>query len=126
MSFFRLIHNILPVRVRLHRLNLDEEGLGRCRHRDDLEELETSTHLFCSCARSAEVWCWVRCCCLGILPVGFAALLDFELIRLMFPDSLVAPTVVWLVGNYLDLALPILIRRGPVLQLVDIVAKLKE
>ena len=92
---------------------------------DDLEELETSTHMFCSCARSAEVWSWIRRCCLGILPVGFAALSDFELIRLMFPGSLVAPTVVWLVGNYLDLAMPILMRRGPVLQLADVVAKLK-
>ena len=48
----------------------------------------------------------------NLLPAGSQLATDYRLIRLMFANGLVAPSVVWLVGNFVDVAFPVLIEEG--------------
>ena len=117
---FKLVHEMLPLGDRQLRIF----GVGKansvdpnCSHRLDRRFLENSTLLFCLCSRAIRTWVWIRKLGVGILPVGLATVSDFNLVRLLIPNGLATPTVDWLVGNYLNLAYPILIKRSPVLNL---------
>jgi len=50
---FRLLHNVLPVRARMARLN-PGMATGHCPHCPG--QLETTDHLFITCIRVADIW----------------------------------------------------------------------
>ena len=52
---FLVIHNILPTRERLHRLNMCENSI--CKKGDGVEDVE---HLFTGCVRSQVALAWTR------------------------------------------------------------------
>jgi hypothetical protein len=91
---FMLVHNILPTRERLLRLNqaVDDEcveGDGR----------ETMEHLFCRCRRTQVAWAWMRRKVINKYP-GYQGLSDFEMINLVTLSKDNTVDYVWLVTHF--------------------------
>ena len=96
---FLLVHNILPVKSRLHRLNL--VNTDRCKEDNMLEDVE---HVFCHCVKSRAGWQWVKYKITNdFIPVGYPVPSDFELLNLCY-ESPHAKEVLWIVANYVQLA----------------------
>ena len=95
---FLLVHNILPVRSRLRRLNMVDSD--KCLLDDFVADVE---HVFCHCVRTREGWQWIRWKInTDLIPNIYPRPSDFELLNLCF----VSPhekEIVWLVGSYVHL-----------------------
>ncbi len=76
-KFFRLLHNILPLRGRLASIGAAADGA--CPHCGDLEEVE---HFFQRCRREADLSDGLYVRLLSLVP-GFPS--DWELLWLAFP-----------------------------------------
>ena len=97
---FLLVHNILPVRARLKRLNMANSD--KCLEEDDM--VADVEHVFCKCSRTREAWQWIRWkVTTDLIPVTFQIPSDFELIHLCF-ESPNEKEIVWLIGSYVSLA----------------------
>ena len=91
---FLLIHNILPVRSRLKRLNMVNSD--KCLQDDLVADVE---HVFCHCLRTREGWQWIRFkVTTDLIPVNFPMPNDFELLHLCF-ESPNVQEIVWLVAD---------------------------
>ena len=92
---FLVIHNILPTRDRLHRLNMSENN--KCKKEDGVEDVE---HLFTGCVRSQVAWAWARRKIMHLLPdwvTQFPS--NFELLHLAY-EALLSMEVLWVVSTY--------------------------
>ena len=96
---FLLVHNILPVRARLKRLNMVNSD--KCLEDDLVADVE---HVFCHCLRTREGWQWIRWKILtDLIPNTFQIPSDFEFLHLCF-ESPNEKEIVWLIGSYVCLA----------------------
>lgn len=122
---WRMLHNVLPTRQRLHRLGMcsdqycaapedrveklllgpREEGLGGLGALCVGGQVDSVLHLFTECVWTRECWGYVRRRCLGLLPRECVGLSDWELLFMYFPEvpKVQASTVIWLVTTYVDL-----------------------
>ena len=73
---FMLVHNILPTRERLFRLN--QAINENCMYGDGKEDIE---NLFCKCQRTQIAWAWMRRKIMTELP-ELQALSNFEMLNL--------------------------------------------
>ena len=91
-----LVHNILPTRERLHRLNQADNNL--CIEGDGVETVE---HLFCSCRRVQVAWAWMR---RKIQYNGLAlpGMSDFDLIHMLSGVPGRSVDLVWLISSYVE------------------------
>ncbi len=76
-KFFRLLHNILPLRGRLASIGAAADGA--CPHCGDPEEVE---HFFQCCRQVADLWDGLYVRLLSLVP-GFPS--DWDLLWLAFP-----------------------------------------
>ena len=79
---FLVIHNILPTRDRLYRLNQCRDD--QCEQGDGVEDVE---HLFTSCVRTQVAWAWCRRKIMNLMPDLQTYPSNFELIHLAY-DSM--------------------------------------
>ena len=94
---FLLVHNILPTRERLLRLN--QVDSDQCEERDGTEDV---VHLFCTCRRSQVAWSWMRRKILNRYP-ELQVLSDFEMLHLLTLDHSDNPLdLIWLVTNFVE------------------------
>ena len=92
---FLLIHNCLPTRDRLLRLNMC--GSAACPKLDGIEDTE---HLFTACIRSQAAWAWIRKKVQDLMPDWVHQFpSNFELIHLAY-EALLDGEVLWLVAHY--------------------------
>ena len=92
---FLVIHNILPTRDRLHRLNMSDNAM--CKKEDGLEDVE---HLFTGCLRTQVAWAWTRRKIMHLLPdwvTQFPS--NFELLHLAY-EALLNREILWLISTY--------------------------
>ena len=128
---FRMIHNIIPNRQRLFKLNqcLDpfclEEQIVRNGEVVGGQE-EDNEHLFTSCLRTREPWLWLRRRILEFLPDTSHNLSNWEIIHLTFPEYIHESTVLWLISSYCDIIWNDLVKRGLKINTRKIVSKLQE
>ena len=94
---FLVVHNILPTRERLLRLN--QVDSDQCEERDGMEDV---VHLFCTCRRSQVAWSWMRRKIINRYP-ELQVLSDFELLHLLTLDHSDDPLdLIWLVANFVE------------------------
>ena len=93
---FMLVHNILPTRQRLFRLNQAQDV--NCLEGDGEESIE---HLFCSCRRTQAAWAWMRRKIINLFP-HLQALSNFEMLNLVTVGQTKVVDYVWLISNYVD------------------------
>ena len=91
---FILIHNILPTRERLFRLNQCRSN--QCDRGDGVEDVQ---HLFTGCVRVQVAWAWCRRKIMHLMPDSPTYPSDFELINLAY-DSPMDDEICWLVAQY--------------------------
>lgn len=92
---FMLVHNILPTKDRLHKLNQVDNP--QCQVQDGVE---STVHAFCLCARVQEAWAWMR---RKIHTNGLAlpGASDFDLIHLNSGLRNKRCDFVWLISHYI-------------------------
>ena len=73
---FLLVHNKLPVRERLFRINVAVDPYCEYCLENTGAEICDLEHYFCSCSRVAETWERLRIIVLGLLDVGIADVSD--------------------------------------------------
>ena len=92
---FLLIHNCLPTRDRLLRLNMTDDAM--CPRQDGIEDIE---HLFTGCVRSQVAWAWTRRKVIHLMPDWVNQYpSDFELLHLVY-EALLNAEILWLVTHY--------------------------
>ena len=89
---FLLVHDILPTRVRLHRLG--QADSEECEFEDGNEDLE---HLFTSCKRVQPAWAWLRKTIEKFLP-AVRRLSNFELLNVCHQSKI----LIFLISFYVD------------------------
>ena len=100
---FLMIHNVLPIRTRLLRLNM--VNTDKCKEDGLLEDVE---HVFCHCVRTRDGWQWIRWKITNdLIPLNFPIPSDFELLNLCF-ESPHDKEIIWLVGSFVHLTWEIL------------------
>jgi hypothetical protein len=94
---FMLIHNIIPNRERLFRLNqVDNSRCVSCR------VVEDNVHYFSECVKVREAWGWVRRRVLDLLPPGNNILSNWELLHLTFTETIMDKEILWLVSTFVE------------------------
>ena len=92
---FLLIHNCLPTRDRLLRLNMCEDAM--CTSQDGIEDSE---HLFTSCVRSHVAWAWTRRKIVHLMPdwvMQYPS--NFELLHFVY-EAVMDAEILWLISHY--------------------------
>ena len=102
---FTLVHGIYKNRARLHDQDRADDPLcphPACRQEDLIQDIE---HIFCSCHMVREAWQWVRKKVMGLLArLGPPPVVsNEEFILAMFPKSTEETTVMFILGNYIQL-----------------------
>lgn len=93
---FMLVHNILPTRERLFRLNQADNAV--CSEGDGVESVE---HLFCTCRRVQVAWAWMRRLILN-KNLALPTVSDFELLHSLSGLDDGTCDLVWLISNYVE------------------------
>ena len=96
---FSLIHNILPTRDRLLRLNhlVNNSFCESCPG-----QVQDITHVFTQCGRVREAWEWTRSVLVSLDPVNLALQSDMNLIHLFYPASTRENDFLFILSNYLE------------------------
>lgn len=119
---FTIIHNILPNRQRLFKMNKIQDEFCQNKNclifrdtdgplpenvisRDDMTiviggHTQDNVHLFCECDKVKEIWAWVRNKVCQMLLVERQNLSNLELIHLAIPSNSNTNEIVWLIANY--------------------------
>ena len=106
---FCLVHNIQPTRQRLYDQGRTQDAacpLPECQGRShDIE------HIFTSCTLVNQAWLWLRTRLLRLLPetVGARGISSIEFLLLQFPKDSMDKEVVWLLGNYCDVVVKVVL-----------------
>ena len=104
---FLLIHNCLPTRDRLLRLNMCDNAT--CPRQDGLENTE---HLFTSCTRSQVAWAWMRRKVTSLMPDWVAQFpSDFELLHLVY-NAQAEAEILWMISHYCNYVWDLKTRHG--------------
>jgi len=91
-----MVHNILPTRERLFRLNQADDAV--CSEGDGVESVE---HLFCTCRRVQVAWAWMRRLILN-QSLALPTVSDFELLHSLSGLDDGTCDLVWLISNYVE------------------------
>jgi exonuclease III len=93
---FMLVHNILPSKERLQRLN--QADTAQCLLGDGEETVE---HLFCSCRRVQVAWAWMRRKILN-KSLALPTVSNFELLNLVSGVRENQLDFIWLISTYVE------------------------
>ena len=92
---FLVIHNILPTRERLHRMNMSING--NCLKMDGVEDVE---HLFTGCVRTQVAWAWARRKVINLMPDWVRQFpSNFELLHLAY-EAILNTEILWVISTY--------------------------
>ena len=92
---FLVIHNILPTRDRLHRMNMS--NTDSCKKLDGVEDVE---HLFTSCVRTQVAWAWTRRKVIHLMPDWVNQFpSNFELLHLAY-EAILNTEILWVISIY--------------------------
>ena len=92
---FLVIHNILPTRERLHRMNMSING--NCLKMDGVEDVE---HLFTGCVRTQVAWAWARRKVIHLMPDWVRQFpSNFELLHLAY-EAILNTEILWVISTY--------------------------
>ena len=105
-KLFLLIHNKLPIKERLHRIQLADNPFCDLCGDSDICEVE---HYFCLCKCVAECWTEVKKILINLLGVNVPNS-DFLLLR--FPKTTHENELTWLVGNYVNQVWKLIYEQG--------------
>ena len=142
---FRIIHNILPNRQRLFRMNkcadpfCENEAVWRevegplnesVSNRSNMKivvggEIEDNLHLFSSCGKTRESWLWLRRIVLEFLPPNSESLSNWEIIHLAFPQYLYENSILWLISSYCEIVWTDSVKRRQNLDSRKVISALK-
>jgi hypothetical protein len=108
---FSLVHNILPTKQRLfiqHRAPSASCPVPQCQG-----IVQDREHLFCSCYFVNQAWLWLRTKMLQLLPttVGATGTSSEDFLLLQFPQDRLDKEIVWLLGNYCDIVVKMVIMK---------------
>ena len=112
---FLLVHNVLPTKERLHRLN--QVDSAACSEGDGVESVE---HLFCTCRRVQVAWAWMRRKLMN-RNLALPTVNDFELIHLVNGVDSISEEkdLIFLISNYVDVVWKLRSERSSYLVDVD-------
>ena len=106
---FCIVHNIHPTKQRLFEQGRVQNAscpIPECQGRS--QDIE---HIFSSCTLVSQAWIWLRTRLLRFLPqtvgAGGTTIVDFLLLQ--FPQDNMDKEVVWLLGNYCDIVVKLVI-----------------
>ena len=104
-----LVHNIQPTRERL--FEQKRAGNAFCPLPQCQDKVQDREHLFCSCSLVCEAWVWLRTKLLQLLPstIGAVGTTNEEFLLLQFPKDSKDKEVVWVLGNFCDIVLKIVV-----------------
>ena len=92
---FLVIHNILPTRDRLHRMNMSNSDI--CKKLDGVEDVE---HLFTGCVRTQVAWAWTRRKVIHLMPDWVRQFpSNFELLHLAY-EAILSTEILWVISMY--------------------------
>ena len=94
---FLLLHNKLPVKVRLFSIRLKPDPYClRCAQ----AEIYDIIHFFCGCELVSNTWSWLK---RQVVRLGRMAqnVADWDVINLFFPNSRRGREITWLVSTYI-------------------------
>ena len=91
---YLLVHNKLPVKERLFRVNLIGDPYCSICPGTQLCDID---HFFCSCLRVKEAWLLIKNSIHNLIG---SAPPDYQLVRFSFPKCNFENEVIWLMGSY--------------------------
>ena len=94
------MHNKLPVKERLFRIQVEADPYCEYCLVSTGAEICDVEHFFCSCSRVAETWRRLKSIVVYLLEVGDADVSDWDLINLHLPNIRNSNEAVWLLGSY--------------------------
>ena len=96
---FSLIHNILPTRERLLRLNhlVNNAFCESCPG-----QVQDTTHVFTQCGRVREAWEGTRSVLVSLDPVNLVLQSDKNIIHLFYPANTRENDFLFVLSNYLE------------------------
>ena len=103
---FLLIHHKLPIKERLHRIQLADNPY--CDACDDFEICDIE-HYFCLCKCVTECWTEMRTILNNLISVQVP---NSDFLMLRFPKTSHETEITWLVGNYVNLIWNLLYEQG--------------
>ena len=108
-ALYCMVHNLHPNRERLH-----QQGRARdphCPLPQCQGKVQDREHLFSSCYLVSQAWLWLRTKLLHLLPttVGAMAISSEDFLLLRFPRDTMEKELVWMIGNYCDIVLKVVI-----------------
>ena len=89
-----IVHNIVPNRDRLLRLNQVENN--RCLA---CQVIEDNVHYFMECVKVRDAWGWVRRRIVDLLPNMVS---NWDYLHLVFPTNQVEKDILWLLSNFVE------------------------
>merc|ERR1712030_215831 len=92
-----IIHNIIPNRERLFRMNKVPNSLCPV---DFINQ--DNVHFFCQCQDVLEAWTWIKNTASFHINNPFWQIQDKELLFFTFPTSAYEKEILWLVSSYCD------------------------
>ena len=117
---FMIIHNIIPNRDRLNRMNRATDNLCPVDNKT-----EDNVHLFCECTAIEELWTWIRSVIISELNCPSSQIENFDMLHFNFPFCVFGKEIIWLISNYCDLLWTEKIRKGKKLNLIKTKLELK-
>ena len=110
-ALYCMVHNLHPNRKRLHQQGRAQDPycpLPQCQGM-----VQDREHLFSSCYLVSQAWLWLRTKLLQLLPttVGAMAISSEDFLLLRFPKDTMEKELVWIIGNYCDIVLRVVIAK---------------
>ena len=110
-ALFCMVHNLHAIRERLLQQRRAQNPfcpLPQCQNK-----IQDREHLFSSCFLVSQTWLWFRNKLLHLLPttVGAVATSSEDFLLLRFPRDTMEKELVWMIGNFCDIVLKIVIAK---------------
>ena len=112
-ALYCMVHNLHPNRKRLHQQGRAKNPccpLPKCQGM-----VQDREHLFSSCYLVSQAWLWLRPKLLQLLPttIGAVAISSEDFLLLRFPKDTMDKELVWIIGNFCDIFLKVVIAKKP-------------
>ena len=122
---FCLTHNIQPTKQRLFEQNRVPNAF--CPVPECQNMIQDREHLFCSCYLVSQAWLWLRTRLLQLLPntIGATGTSSEEFLLLQFSKDIYDKEVVWLLGNYCDIVVKLVLSKKRRLTAANVEAVMK-
>ena len=99
---YLLIHNKLPTKERIFRINKIQEPYCDFCMETLGAVISDRYHVFCACLRISETWMEVKAMIANLLPGDNVMNDDLDLITLQFPKGKYDEEIVWVIAAYLS------------------------